>query len=131
MNSGIPTRSSVHVQTYALLTKVFHMNLIENSFPGVNETKKENVIINGEIGLSQFFLRNDFFITCMEWPNQKISNQTEPIEVLDIKREVKKEHAFYHRLYFKRNILFGLNQITNGIGLWGSFLFQEFKQKRK
>lgn len=131
MNSGLPTKTSVHVQTYSLLTKVFHMNLIDNNFPGMNETDKKNVIINGEMGLSQFFLQNDYFITCIEWPNQKISNQTEPIEILDIKRKVKKKHAFYHRLYFKRNIFFGLNQITNGLSLWGSFLFQEFKQKRK
>lgn len=125
----IPTRSSVnnipHIQTYSFLTKVFHMNLIDNNFPGINETIKENVIIKGEIGLSQFFLKNDYFITCLEWHNQKISNSTTPIEYSDIKRKVKKRHFFYHRLYFKRNFFFRINQIINGVKIWVVFRLKQ------
>lgn len=128
--SGLPNEDSVHVQTYALLTKVFYMDIIATNFPGKNETDRKGVIVNGEIGLSQFFIKNDYFITCMEWPDHKISNQTTPIEAVDIKRKVKKKHAFYHRLYFKRNMFFGLHQITNGISLWGAFLFRNLKEKR-
>ena len=92
-----------HVQTYALLSKICFMNLLTDDFPGASEVDRTKIILNGEIGLSQFFLNKNYKITCIEWPELAIDkNSTAPVNV-DIKSNVSENHAFYHRRYFKKN----------------------------
>lgn len=88
-----------HVQTYAFLTKISFLKKFQNSFPGKEEKSRLNIIINGEIGLSQFFIKRGYGITCMEWPNQCITNETKPIADSDIKNSVTQQHQFYHKFY--------------------------------
>lgn len=110
-----------HIQTFAFLTRIEFMDLLGDEFPGATETEKFKIICNGEIALSQFFLNKNYKITCMEWLDQDISNSSEPIEHLDIKKEASARHAFYHREYFKRNLPMRLSQFADGINTWMKF----------
>lgn len=92
-----------HIQTYAFLTKIYFLDMFGNTFPGSAETTRLNVILNGEIELSQFFLKRNYKLTCIEWPNEMISNYTKPLMYSDVKSIVREKHYFYHRLYFKKN----------------------------
>ena len=85
-----------HVQTYSFLTKLFYFDMLK-PFPGSTETDKTSIINNGEIGLSQFFLERKYKITCIEWPNEEITNNSKPIASKDTKSKVKAKHYFYHR----------------------------------
>jgi hypothetical protein len=80
------------------------MDLLNDNFPGSKETTKPNIICKGEIAFSQFFLEKKYKITCIEWPNEAISNQTEAIMTSDIKKNVTAKHYFYHRKYLRKNI---------------------------
>ncbi|MCS4433481.1 hypothetical protein [Aquiflexum gelatinilyticum] len=113
-----------HVQTYSFLTKVYFMDMLGKAFPASNETKKLDIVLNGEIEMSQFFLRNNIKITCMEWPDLAISNQTIPPISSDIKTKVKARHYFYHRMYFRKNKIKKLGQIFPGMVLWMNFVKQ-------
>ena len=92
-----------HIQTYAFLTKISFLKMLDNSFPGKDEISRLDIILQGEIGLSQFFLNKGYGITCMEWPNKFITNKSIPINNIDIKENVKQHHQFYHRLYFNKH----------------------------
>lgn len=91
-----------HIQTYAFLTKISFLEMLGNSFPGKEEISRIDIILKGEIGLSQFFLNKGFGITCMEWPDKFITNNSKPINNIDIKENVTQQHQFYHRLYNKK-----------------------------
>ena len=97
LNDNLP-----HVQTYSFLSQIYFMNMLGESFPGANELLRLNIIIKGEIGLSQFFLERKYRITCIEWPDKEISNQSHSTINIDIKTNVKAEHFFYHKKYFKK-----------------------------
>jgi len=97
LNDNLP-----HVQTYSFLSQIYFMNMLGESFPGANELLRLNIIIKGEIGLSQFFLERKYRITCIEWPDKAISNQSHSPINIDIKTNVKAEHFFYHKKYFKK-----------------------------
>jgi len=100
-----PSRSSrnnlPHVQTYSFLSNMFFMNMLGESFPGANETDRNDIITKGEIGLSQFFLEKNYKITCIEWPNEVITNQSPAVNKADVKKAVTCKHCFYHRRYFR------------------------------
>ena len=89
------------MQTYAFLSNMHYLNQLEGGFPGRKETEKENVITNGEIGLSQEFLDLNYKLTCMEWPDLAIDKKSKPPASRDVRTVVKQKHAFYHRIYFK------------------------------
>lgn len=91
-----------HIQTYSFLSTLFFMNQLGDNFPGSDETERLEIITKGEIGLSQFFLKENK-ITCMEWPDKAIDNQSQPPQNVDVKSNVTLEHCFYHRSYFRRN----------------------------
>jgi hypothetical protein len=115
-----------HVQTYSFLTKVYFMDMLGAAFPASTKTEKLDIVLNGEIEMSQFFLKNNFKITCIEWPDKAISNQTLPIVSSDIKTKVTAKHYFYHRLYFRKNKLKKINQIIPGFIHLKSFLKHGF-----
>jgi|GEM_PF-2070100 len=94
-----------HVQTYAFLTKAKYFNLFGECFPAEDETERLKIILEGEIGLSQYFLQRDMKITCMEWGDRAITNNCKALYDGDIKIAVKGDHQFYHRKYFRRNKL--------------------------
>ncbi len=96
-------RDMPHVQTYALLTKAGFLKMIESAFPGADETERSKIILEGEIGLSQFYLNKDYGITCMEWTDRLITNNSKPISDTDIKEFVSADHQFYHRKYIANN----------------------------
>ncbi|MGL1935624.1 MAG: hypothetical protein OCD01_11405 [Fibrobacterales bacterium] len=92
-----------HVQTYALLSQASHLEKIKDNFPGATETERLQIILNGEIGLSAFFLERGFSITCLEWP-EKIVAQGDSAEIAaDCKENVSENHPFYHRHYIRKN----------------------------
>ncbi|MCF1421398.1 hypothetical protein [Mangrovimonas futianensis] len=91
-----------HVQTYSFISKMYFLKMLDNEFPGVKEKIKRHIITNGEIELSQFFLKKGYKITCIEWPDIAITSQTPTLCNSDIKKNVKSEHYFYHRTYFKK-----------------------------
>ena len=101
-----------HVQTYSFLSTLFYMNMLGANFPGANETDRCDIITKGEIGLSQFFLEKGNKITCIEWPDLAICNQSQPPNTLDIKKSVTAKHCFYHRKYSKTKLL--LRKLTRG-----------------
>tara|TARA_B110000967_G_C18868607_1_gene554104 strand:+ start:447 stop:1286 length:840 start_codon:yes stop_codon:yes gene_type:complete len=113
-----------HVQTYSFLTKVFYINMLNDNFPGSKETIKFNIICKGEIAFSQFFLEKKYKITCIEWPNEVISNQSEAIMTSDIKKNVTAKHYFYHRKYLRKNINAIINRNLNGTIIWTKFLLK-------
>jgi len=117
-----------HVQTYSFLTKVFYLNMLKDSFPGSNETEQIDIVCKGEIALSQFFLEKKYKITCIEWPNEEISNQSAAIVSSDIKGNVTARHYFYHRTYFKKNLAIKINQIKNDLFTWFIFLYHVYKK---
>lgn len=125
-----PERSSrvdiPHVQTFSFLTKVYFMDMLGGDFPASAKTERMDIVLQGEIEMSQFFLRNNYQITCIEWPDKAISNQTIPIVSFDIKKKVSAKHYFYHRLYFRKNKLKKLSQIIPGIINWINFIKQGF-----
>lgn len=92
-----------HIQTYAFLTKVFFLEKLGTTFPGENETSRLDIIYNGEIALSQFFLNKGYGITCMEWPDEYITNKSNPINNDDIRGNVTQQHQFYHKAYFDKD----------------------------
>jgi hypothetical protein len=111
-----PVRSSnnnlPHIQTYSFLTKISFLDMFEDPFPGSQETDNFYVVIKGEIVISQYFLNKGFRITCLEWPEQVIDNETLPISAVDIKSKVKGKHFFYHKHYFKWRKLLLFNPIV-------------------
>lgn len=73
------------------------MTYMNDNFPGSKETTKFDIICKGEIAFSQFFLEKKYNITCIEWPNEAISNLSEAIRTSDVKKNVTAKHYFYHR----------------------------------
>lgn len=124
LNNNLP-----HIQTYSFLTKVFFMDMLKDDFPGSKETEKKEIICKGEIGLSQFFLEKNYKITCIELPNEEISNQSKPIVLKDVKRRVTESHYFYHRDYFKKKLIIKSNQMIQGLITWVCFYFRSDKKQ--
>jgi len=92
-----------HIQTYAFLTTAHHLRLLPSVFPGEDETKRLQIILNGEIGLSQFFIHQDYGITCMERNDLLVNKNSVLDNVKDKKDKVEGDHDFYHRFYLRRN----------------------------
>ncbi len=90
-----------HVQTYAFLTKVVYLKMLGENFPGAMETDKLKIIANGEIALSQFFLKNNYGITSIEWTDEVVTKDTIAFNDFDVKESPIQKHYFYHRNYFK------------------------------
>ncbi|MEO5991367.1 MAG: hypothetical protein ABIP68_06990 [Ferruginibacter sp.] len=113
-----------HVQTYSFLTKVSHLKLFNGEFPGIHETEKDKIIYNGEIYLSNFFLKQDFKITCIEWPELPISIDSPKIIKRDIKRNPNAKHFFYHWAFFRNNKKSKIYIRLNAIIIWMLFLIK-------
>lgn len=94
-----------HIQTYSFLSTLFFMNMLGADFPGAKETDRCDIITKGEIGLSQFFLEKGYKITCIEWPDLAICNQSQSPNTFDVKKSVTAKHCFYHRKYSKTKLL--------------------------
>jgi len=91
-----------HVQTYAFLTKILFLEMLGRSFPGEEESSRLEIILQGEIGLSQFYINRGYGITCMEWPDEYITNDSKTINNKDIKDNVAQPHQFYHKVYLNK-----------------------------
>lgn len=55
--------SSPHVQTYLYLSSFHHLKKLIDNFPGAKEKDRNLLILNGEIGLSKYFLEAGLYIT--------------------------------------------------------------------
>ncbi|GGF27837.1 hypothetical protein [Echinicola rosea] len=97
-NSLVP-----HVQTYAFITQQKFLTMFGDAFPAEREEERLQIILKGEIGLSQFFLQKGYHVTCMEWPEKSLSATCPALSETDIKTNVCAKHQFYHRKYFRRN----------------------------
>lgn len=91
-----------HIQTYAFMTKVLVLKLLEGSFPGIQGTSRLDMVFDGEINLSQFYLKRGYGISCMEWSDVFITNASEPVSYEDIRGRVTQTHQFYHKAYFEK-----------------------------
>ena len=94
-----------HIQTYSFMSTLFFMNMLGAGFPGAKETDRCEIITKGEIGLSQFFLERGYKITCIEWPDLAICNQSQSPHTIDVRKSVTANHCFYHRKYSKTKLL--------------------------
>lgn len=95
-----------HVQSYNLLAHFKHLQGFIDAFPAEHENDRTRIIDEGEIGLSTAMLNAGLGLTCMEWPDTLIHKELVIPEILpknDIKKSVKRPHAFYHRLYLKKH----------------------------
>lgn len=92
-----------HIQTYAFVTSLKYLNMLPKVFPGEKEVDRLQIILNGEIGLSQFYLKRQFSIVCLEWPDEIIALSSKAISTADCKEKVKELHSFYHRHYINKN----------------------------
>jgi hypothetical protein len=92
-----------HIQTYAFLTTAYYLQMLDGYFPGENEIERLDIIVNGEIGLSQFFLNKGNNITCLEWPDERVTRDSISLASVDVKYNVTENHPFYHRHYMKKN----------------------------
>jgi hypothetical protein len=88
-----------HVQTYVFLSKMELLYEIGDSFPGEHEVDRVKIILNGEIGLSEYFLNRRLFLTCLEWTDAQINRDSRASEYSeeDIKTVTKKKQDFIHR----------------------------------
>lgn len=92
-----------HVQTYSFMATVETASTLCAYFPGENETERGAVVVEGEIGLSQFFLDQGRSIGCLMLPDQEIEAHTAPLFFEDQKERVPRSSAFLHRNYFRKN----------------------------
>ncbi|WP_242133229.1 hypothetical protein [Aestuariivivens marinum] len=91
-----------HVQTYAFLTQIKYLKLLQGNFPGVNAHTRLDAIYTGEIALSRFFLNKGLGISCMEWPKYVVTQNTKPNNLGDVRGTVRQDHAFYHKAIFSK-----------------------------
>jgi hypothetical protein len=51
-----------------MLSQLKHFDELKHRFPGEHETDRDEIIINGEIGLSLQMIRKGKSLTCLAWP---------------------------------------------------------------
>ena len=102
-----PSRSRemncAHVQTYAFLARAKEFAPLVGAFPAMSLDNRADIIIQGEIGLSRYFMKDGGKLACLEWPDVSIDMDSPALASKDIKKYVSKDHPFYHRRYFKKN----------------------------
>ena len=96
-----------HVQTYAFLAKIKAIKSVLSDLKAISQSTRLDMILNGEIQLSQKILNNGNSITCMEWPDAEVTASSQAIERFDVRGKLKNKHQFYHKGLFhkKRSIL--------------------------
>jgi hypothetical protein len=58
-----------HVQSFAMLSQLTHLAPLLADFPAEHETDRDDIIANGEIGLSACLMNEGKSITCLAWPD--------------------------------------------------------------
>lgn len=84
--NGHPARPQAgvctHVQSFAMLSQLRHLQSLKNHFPGEHETDRDDIIAKGEIGLSMYMMQEGKSLTCLAWPqyafNFALSHHPEP-----------------------------------------------------
>lgn len=80
-----------HIQTYLFLTKMKYFEEIVENFPARNIEDRLSLIKNGEIGLSKYFLKHGFSISCLFWPEKFYNSERlfdKDLPQTDIKKNV-------------------------------------------
>lgn len=97
---------NTHVQTYAYLSQWKHFKNFVHDFPGSACKCKEDVILEGELGLSSSFLNRGFSLNCLEWEKYVFTsdnNRYSELPEKDIKRlTTKVPIRFRYRRYIYR-----------------------------
>jgi len=62
--------SNTHVQTYVFFSEFGALKPIIQDFPASRCTSRFDLIVEGEIGLSQYFINNDMKISSLYWPEK-------------------------------------------------------------
>ena len=72
--SGHPSKKipgiKTHVQTYVYLSTWACLSQVYTDFPGSLCTNRIDLINKGEIGLSNFFIKRGYDISCLFWPSE-------------------------------------------------------------
>lgn len=102
---------TTHIQTYLYLSSAGFFSTLIAEFPGVGETNRKAVILNGELGLSKQVIDLDRSITCLHW-KEEMFNHEHPSSNLLPPRDVKKRvrglpfiHRESYEKYFYRKYL--------------------------
>jgi hypothetical protein len=79
-----------HVQPYVYLSQWRHLRSLVDDFPGIRCTRRREIIIAGEIGISKRIMEKNLKISCLFWPDHAFTAQSEVDPSLpraDIKRK--------------------------------------------
>jgi hypothetical protein len=97
---GIRRANDTHVQTYAFLSQMRHLEKFLEYFPAEDKTVRLDVIDYGEIAISQRMMEAGGALTCLAWPEHKFDSRQPVAERLphaDIKREIVNVPFVYKR----------------------------------
>lgn len=97
---GIRRANDTHVQTYAFLSQIQHLEKFLSYFPAEDKTVRLDVIDYGEIAISQRMMNAGGALTCLAWPDHKFDNNhpvAEELPFVDIKREISGLPFVYKR----------------------------------
>jgi hypothetical protein len=81
-----------HVQTYAYLSRWRHLQPLAAAFPASRCVERTEVIMQGEIGLSQQLLARGLGLSCLHWPWEQFTRERPTAEYLphsDTKRSAR------------------------------------------
>ncbi|RYH72780.1 hypothetical protein EVU94_11235 [Flavobacteriaceae bacterium 144Ye] len=115
-----------HVQTYAFMTNLYMLNQLEDGFPARLKKNRKDIICEGEIGLSQFYLKKGYGISCIEWPDKLIKLNTKAVFFKDPRGLVSANHQFKHKVCFTQET--GWAKRKKYIQLLVSFCKKNFHQ---
>lgn len=104
--------SNTHVQTYVLFSEFGALKPLIEDFPASRCTSRFDLIAEGEIGLSQYFLSKDMRISSLYWPDKIFSKNyyiDKSLPMDDIKGKARKLPIRYkYKQYLFLNNPFGL-----------------------
>lgn len=92
-----------HVQTYSFALRAASLRPLADRFPGEKEQQRNQLITEGEIGLSQYFLAQGRTIGQIDRPDWEVSSATVAPQTHDPKTTVPADSPFFHRQYVRRH----------------------------
>lgn len=97
---GQQRENSTHVQTYAYLADLATLRPLAGRFPAAKEVDRIALIDSGEIGLSQWILKQGGKLACLAWPGKSFCAE-KPIDknlpMADIKKTINDAPFIYKR----------------------------------
>jgi hypothetical protein len=111
---------TTHIQTYIYLGELKVLAPLIGNYPAAKCVDRVELIVKGEIGLSQYILNQGMQLTCLHWPNSIFSSDFSVDRALpqhDIKSKVtdvpiryKYSGYFYNPRNFSRYLIWQITQ---------------------